>query len=484
MGEAARERAGTPDSSTGTLDSSIVLERNDEIVLSNGVTISANRLWRGAHLVRMFSGARSAFGACVVGSSSVVRRLWYQDGLRPRCLFVPDHIPVPEWCHHPTLPTVIVRGPMSEINDELTNCVNLDGFAAEFDIPPQLPLTELTAQQEQRNSPVLSMRRVVVVQGTSIRERTLGVTMKSAVLNGFDAMILIGDRDVYSEAIGRHSNGISLVPSRLPVYHLPADANSISMLHEMCALHRLFPFFMCRDMPDGVGAAEGTELVDDAAQTLAYTNWKAEKHEATSSLPPMGAMLFLPSEYEPGLGVPAWITSQWRLPSKALRLDTNDMCSTTQPITINPIAMHAFRKNSDSSHKERFKLGVLPRDTAGLDPVLVSASAQVESGPETNDNNRSSQHVPSGLSAYVESAHPDLNPDEPFFSSSGSGVSIMGDGSTDGDDEDAYVSALRQTEGDIDDFDDDDDDEFSIPPERDSPKMKIQPDRWEQGNLD
>ena len=406
---AAEQRASLPEVDVLS-SSSIIAVRGTSVTLPTGVTVSTESLWSGAHLVRSFAGARRVFQSCVVSSEAVVRRLWQVEGLRPRCVFARDTSPLPEWCKH-ACATIVIRAPQGEINDAFSNDADCDGFAAEFDIPPLRPANELAAEDSPGRPMLDKIRRVLVQPTDNCRERYVGTVLAAAARCGYDAAILIGGNDVFSEAVVRHSEGLSLCPHRLRICRVPGTEEGSRLLQRIAAIHCLVPFFVCRHGDASV------ETLHEAAQRHAYSNYM--KPSST------GAMVILPSESEGGIGHPQWLVDSWTSPAKAVKLDTSDLFSLTAPGVIGPVAIHSFRSAAELSFRRRFQAGLVPDDAfASTTPTNSATIADTTAASLSLFPGSSETDV-----GFDEAAHPALTP------------GMLGDGTTDGDDESAYLRA-------------------------------------------
>jgi len=127
----------------------IVVNNLDSVVnLTATRSVSSQSLYTNACHLRANTHARAQLGSCVVGGSSAIRRIWHDYGVKPTCIFIPDDVPVPEWCLNGPTATVIVRTDAATINHEMLSSNQCDGFAAEFETPPMPSLLDLTTAPE------------------------------------------------------------------------------------------------------------------------------------------------------------------------------------------------------------------------------------------------------------------------------------------------------------------------------------------------
>eukprot|EP00672_Neobodo_designis_P024545 CAMPEP_0174833430 /NCGR_PEP_ID=MMETSP1114-20130205/4233_1 /TAXON_ID=312471 /ORGANISM="Neobodo designis, Strain CCAP 1951/1" /LENGTH=400 /DNA_ID=CAMNT_0016067313 /DNA_START=36 /DNA_END=1234 /DNA_ORIENTATION=- len=333
----------------------IVANNLDSVVhLSASRTVTSQSLYANACHVRENAHARAQLGSCVVGGSSAIRRIWHQYGVRPTCVFVPDDVPVPEWCVNGPTPTIVVRADPLMINEKLLSSNQCDGFAAEFDLPAMPSLLDLTTspdaapETEIADAPKpVSFSRVVALHKTRNASNT-GNVIRAAVDLGYDAVILDRCADVFNEKVLRASDGAVFCPT-FRTYQLKekGPADPIELLQHAAVAHRLLPI-LAVPSPDA-------EPVFSVAQRLHYHN----KDKAEGSLERLGAMVVLGSEAR-GLEE---LQESWQIPAKlaSVNLD-NALVESINVAFAASIMMHHFRPAAVAEFDDLFKRGVVPQD--------------------------------------------------------------------------------------------------------------------------
>jgi tRNA G18 (ribose-2'-O)-methylase SpoU len=183
----------------------------------------APQLWESSILLRSSLPARLEMGACVVGGSDAVRRIWKQHGVKPNVVYLPDGAnEVPTWCQEratssTSSPALVVRALGAAIRTELLSAEHSDGVAAEFPLPAHNP-APLTQLLEYPTSPEQRLRRVLVVHQVRV-PGNLGSILRAAEQLQFDAIVLDRCCDPTSEKVLRESGG-ALYSSRLKVFLL------------------------------------------------------------------------------------------------------------------------------------------------------------------------------------------------------------------------------------------------------------------------
>ena len=329
-----------------------------------GVTaaqLKALDVWNVAKLVRQQIAVRRQLQTCVVGGMTAIHRIWYEYGVRPLSVFVPNTQPVPSWCYHDALPSFVVRSPPAQIVNSLLGATESDAFAAHFPSPVLPPLSQLTSIGPGPTSTLRAelpkaLRRVLVLHKLRIPSN-VGTLLRAAIDYGFDAVVLDQSCEALGEKVLRASEG-AVFSNKLQVYQLREEDAAASACQAAAISHRLLPLFAV--------PAQEAEAVFSVAHRFHYNN----VHRGAN----LGVMLFVGSESQGLLEM----QQKWTLPLKAvsLRLD-NPTINSLNVAVAGSIMMHHFRNGAQEEFEEYTARG-LPcppqDDSAAHDDEKVPAA--------------------------------------------------------------------------------------------------------------
>lgn len=362
-----------------TLDTTLVLGAREALTLPSGIALSGEALWNSARVTRGNSHVRRAFRQCVVGGEAAVKRIWHEYKVRPTCLFVPDDVDVPEWCHDPEHPTIVVRGAAMEINTDLLSANYADGYVgAVFPMPIEASPLDLVdpsgaEANEARADLDVPEREPVAFSSVVALHRVanpanVGMILRAAVDMGYDAVVLDRCADVYNEKVLRASEGAAF--SRTTRCYALNERNSdpVELLQRTAVSHRLFPIFAVPDT--------SADPVFSVAQRLHRANARAE-----GSRHKLGSMVVLGSEAN-GLEE---LEERWAMPAKAacVQMD-NALVGSMNVAFAASIMLHHFRPAAVREFEDMFARGIVPEDDEeAADPVLLEARDVIAAGGTT-----------------------------------------------------------------------------------------------------
>jgi tRNA G18 (ribose-2'-O)-methylase SpoU len=361
--------------------STVVVKYGESIPLGGHKTVGSKALWTSAQLVRKNKDARKSLKSCVVGGVDAIRRIWHEHKVRPTCVFTPDDVEVPSWCHHDTLPTVIIRCDAQTTNRSLLSAEHNDGFAAEFPLPVSPSLLDLVDTTELPSGlrvPTAKLSNVVVLHRVLIPSN-VGMLLRAAVDMGYDAAVLDQCADAFQEKVLRASAGAAYDPA-LRIFELDnREHASAPLLQQAAVAHRLLPLFAI--------PSQDAEPVHTVAQRLHYTNAVAVRDGGGSEAAGIGAMVMLGSESQ-GLED---MQRHWNVPAKtvSIRMD-NPLVTSMNVAMAGTIIMHHFRPKAAAEFRECFEHGIVPDDatprtapeeTPELTNVPLSSQAATDEGP-------------------------------------------------------------------------------------------------------
>lgn len=423
--------------------------------------LSSRDLWMCTKLLRTSKAARESMKSVVTGGRNAIRRIWLQYGIVPNVIYVPDDEEIPAWClgesvieKAPTTTTttrplrrtpIIVRAPGAAINRNLLSAELNDGFAAEFTLDQTSPLfrfdtsafsntasesTTTTTRQhvssaEEHSSAGLDPALLYEdpkVSGLNLRgavfltqsmvPSNVGLTVRTAVESGYDAIILDRCADVLNEKVIRASEGTVLNPKAKifqlnPSHGIASAMEAADVIQKACIRHNLLPlatvpsqdatpaFEMAqklfyesvkyeeRQSSTLKAQANGDHLQNlDDLRLVANTN---DGEEVSRQLPPpKGAMVMLGSEAM-GLHqiVDVWEDCEFgpQVPYSAVTLQmTDSRVSSINVAVAGGILMNIFRPKAKDEHQQLFRLGVVPEgaENVGMLPRQPTEEATEE----------------------------------------------------------------------------------------------------------
>ena len=308
----------------------IVLNSLDDVVPMSGenaaaVSLWGESLWNATRVAREKKDVRGNNKVFVTGGASAIQRIWHTYGIRPNVVFAPDtETDLPDWCHHPTLPSIIVRAPPVQINRTLLSAERSDGYAAEFPTPIQAPLAELI-------NPSAKLKSLLVLHRVRIPSN-VGALVRSAVNLGYDAVLLDRCADMLSEKVVRASDGTVVSPLCKIVQ---TNESSFSAIQQAAVANRLLPLFAV--------PSQAAEDVFSVAKTFHTANIHHRSMQGDPSMI-LGPMLVLGSESE-GLRE---LQQQWSIPVKLVSVAIgNAQIDSINVAVAGSILMNHFQPAAD-----------------------------------------------------------------------------------------------------------------------------------------
>jgi tRNA G18 (ribose-2'-O)-methylase SpoU len=302
---------------------------NQSFPLTASVSVSGQQLWNASKIAREKSELRESNKVFVTGGASTIRRLWRKYRIQPNVVFVPDNAAaVPAWCFEQDLPSVIVRASPVDINRQLLSAELNDGYAAEFPLPVPAPLELATQKPEEHlatRMPPTKLKSVLVLYRVMVPSN-VGTLIRAAVDRGYDAVVLCGCADPYSEKVVRASDGCVMAPG-LKLFHIPDASTAVPIIQQIATAHDLLPIF---GVPTEQSGAESPFTV-------------AKKfHELNRKYPDrtLGSMVVLGSE---SMGLDA-LENDWTMPFQAVSIPmTNHFVDSINVAVAGSILLHQFR---------------------------------------------------------------------------------------------------------------------------------------------
>lgn len=337
----------------------ILLQGLDDIVqVTPNVSLSGRQLWNFSKLIRENQRVRRSHGACLVGGSAVIQRIWREYKIRPNVVYVPDtEATVPAWCLEEELPSCVVRCPPVDVNKQLLSAEWADGHAAEFPIPTHPSLEMFLGENK-----VGRLASMLVLVGLRIPSN-VGVLIRAAVDMGYESVLLEDCVDLFNEKVLRSSGGAVFSPN---IKLFQTSGTAISCLSKIALDHRLLPLLAV--------PAQNAESVFAAAKRFHSFN-AAERHRQNTSDETaknhVGPLLILGSESR---GLES-LAGEWPVPHHVVSVPLpNSAIDSINVSVAGSVLLHAFRPAAEKSFAALASLDAEGRDCDT--PALAPNNAQ------------------------------------------------------------------------------------------------------------